>query len=82
MKVGEFARRARVSRLGKKATAEAAFERARRDLNLPEPRLAPSPTPGFEPRRNASRANLILFRQAQEQQQQQRRLPQLASRNA
>ena len=34
MKVGEFARRARASRLSKKAKFEAAFERARRDLRL------------------------------------------------
>jgi hypothetical protein len=36
MKLGEFTRRARTSRLEKKAKHDAAFERARRDLNLPE----------------------------------------------
>lgn len=34
MKVGEFARRARASRLAKKAKLEEAFERARRDAQL------------------------------------------------
>jgi hypothetical protein len=34
MKVGEFATRARASRLAKKAKFAAAFERARRDLRL------------------------------------------------
>jgi hypothetical protein len=34
MKVGELARRARASRLSKKAKFEAAFERARRDLRF------------------------------------------------
>ena len=36
MKLGEFTRRARASRLDKKAKYEAAFERARRDLKLPD----------------------------------------------
>lgn len=36
MKLGEFTRRARASRLEKKARFEAAFERARRDLQLSE----------------------------------------------
>jgi hypothetical protein len=36
MKLGEFTRRARASRLDKKARYEAAFERARRDLKLSE----------------------------------------------
>ena len=36
MKLGEFTRRARASRLDKKAKYEEAFERARRDLKLSE----------------------------------------------
>jgi hypothetical protein len=36
MKLSEFTRRARASRLDKKAKHEAAFERARRDLKLSE----------------------------------------------
>jgi hypothetical protein len=36
MNLGEFTRRARASRLDKKAKDEAAFERARRDLKLSE----------------------------------------------
>jgi hypothetical protein len=54
MKVGEFARRARASRLSKKAKLEVAFERARRDLRLlDEPVLAAPPTPGFASRSQA-----------------------------
>ena len=58
MKVGEFARRARASRLSKKAAFETAFERARRDLRLLDAghALAPSPTIGFAQRRKAERA--------------------------
>jgi len=36
MKPGEFTRRARATRLDKKAKHKAAFERARRDLKLSE----------------------------------------------
>lgn len=36
MKLGEFMRRARASRLDKKAKYEAEFERGRRDLKLSE----------------------------------------------
>ena len=62
MKVGEFARRARASRLSKKAKFEAAFERARRDLRLLDvaPALSPSPTMGFAQRRKADRPVLSL----------------------
>jgi hypothetical protein len=58
MKVGEFARRGRASRLSKKAKFEAAFERARRDLRLLDaaPVLFPSPTIGFAQRRKPERA--------------------------
>ncbi len=54
MKVGEFARRARASRLSKKAKFEAAFERARRDLRLLDaaPALSPSPIMGWVLRRD------------------------------
>ena len=57
MKVGEFARRARASRLSKKAKFEAAFERARRDLRLLDAAhaLAPTPTIGFAQRRKTDR---------------------------
>ncbi len=42
MKLSEFTRRARASRLEKKAKHEAAFERAIRDLNLPTIPARPS----------------------------------------
>jgi hypothetical protein len=61
MKLSEFTRRARASRLDKKAKYEAAFERARRDLKLPHAAAA-------SPRRahtfigsNADRPILTLF---------------------
>lgn len=43
MKLSEFKRRARASRLERKAKLEAALQRAIRDLNLPD---VPSPPPG------------------------------------
>ncbi len=45
MKLSEFTRRARASRLEKKAKFEAAFERAKRDLNLPDVAVMPSREP-------------------------------------
>jgi hypothetical protein len=42
MKLSEFTRRARASRLEKKAKFEAAFERAKRDLKLPEANMTTS----------------------------------------
>jgi hypothetical protein len=69
MKVGEFASRARASKLSKKAKFEAAFERARRELRLLDaapPALSPSPTIGFAQRRQAERPVLSLTRQKQE----------------
>jgi hypothetical protein len=42
MKLSEFTRRARASRLEKKAKFDAAFERAKRDLQLPEAGMTPS----------------------------------------
>jgi hypothetical protein len=67
MTVGEFARRARASRLSKKAKFEAAFERARRDLQLLDEAaiLAPLPTAGFAKRRETSRPVIALDRQDQ-----------------
>ena len=59
MKVGEFARRARASRLSKKAKFEAAFERARRDLRLLDAAPALSPSP-IAQRRKADRPVLSL----------------------
>jgi hypothetical protein len=57
MKVGEFARRARMSRLSKRAKFEAAFERARRDLRLLDAAraISPAPTTGFAERRKVGR---------------------------
>ncbi len=65
MTVGEFSRRARASRLSKKAKFEAAFERARRDLRLLDETfdLAPTPTIGFAKRRETARPVLSLSRQ-------------------
>lgn len=45
MKLSEFTRRARASRLEKKAKFEAAFERARRDLKLPDAGTTPPRRP-------------------------------------
>ena len=49
MELGEFVRRARASRLSKKARFDDAFERVRRELRLldAEPALPTSPTVGF-----------------------------------
>ncbi len=65
MTVGEFARRARASRLSKKAKFEAAFERARRDLRLLEdaPVLMPPPTVGFAKRREGERPIISFSRE-------------------
>ena len=73
MKVGEFASRARASKLSKKAKFEAAFERARRELRLLDaaPALSPSPAIGFARRRKAERPILSLTRQDQEPRQKQ-----------
>lgn len=67
MKVGEFARRARASRLSKKAKFEAAFERARRDLHLlDEPPLERTqPRLGFAKRRQSDRPIISLAKQDQ-----------------
>jgi hypothetical protein len=45
MKLSEFTRRARASRLEKKAQYEAAFQRAVRDLKLPDVVAGPAQTP-------------------------------------
>jgi hypothetical protein len=63
MKLSEFTRRARASRLDKKAKYEAAFERARRDLKLPHAAAA-SPRPAAPHTfigSNADRPILTLF---------------------
>ena len=62
MKVGEFARHARASRLSKKAKFEAAFERARRDLRLIDaaPSLASQPITSFAKRRKPDRTIIKL----------------------
>jgi hypothetical protein len=67
MELGEFARRARASRLSKKAKFEAAFERARRDLRLLDaaPALSPTPTIGFAQRRKTDRPVISLARQGE-----------------
>ncbi len=61
MKLAEFTRRARASRLEKKAKYEAAFERARRDLRLPEAPASRSAVPHTFIRSNADRPILTLF---------------------
>ena len=73
MKVGEFARRARASRLSKKAKFEAAFERARRDLRLLDaaPALSLSPIMGFAERRKAERPILSIARPDQTPRQKE-----------
>ena len=73
MELGEFARRARASRLSKKAKFEAAFERARRDLRLLDAAspLSPSPIIGFAHRRKAERPILTLATQDQTPRQKE-----------
>jgi hypothetical protein len=63
MQLGEFTRRARGSRLDKKAKYEAAFERARRDLKLPSGAAVPvrPSRPLTFIRSNADRPILTLF---------------------
>lgn len=60
MKLSEFARRARTSRIEKKAKQTAAFERAIRDLKLPEISSAPSRPPTYI-RSETPRPILTLF---------------------
>jgi hypothetical protein len=43
MKVGEFAKRARASRMNKKAKFDEAFKRLRRELNLSAAKASPVP---------------------------------------
>lgn len=61
MKLSEFTRRARASRLDKKAKYEAALERARRDLRLPEASPSRPAAPHTFIRSNADRPILTLF---------------------
>lgn len=63
MKLGEFTRRARASRLERKAKHEAAFQRAIRDLDLPGTPSAPphSLAPVSYLRGEAGRPVLTLF---------------------
>ncbi len=65
MKLGEFARRARASRLERKAKHEAAFQRAIRDLDLPATPPAPphSPAPVSYLRGESARPALTFFPQ-------------------
>jgi hypothetical protein len=64
MKVGEFALRARASRLNRKAGFEAAIKKARRDLHsLSSPWSTPSANQGFS-RRKINRPTLTLFPQS------------------
>jgi hypothetical protein len=63
MKVGEFAKRARASRLKKSAKIDETFKRLRQEIRLSE---APSPSqkPGFSARRQSKRPTLSLFPKA------------------
>lgn len=65
MKVGEFAKRARASRLDKKAQFDEAFRRLRRELRLPSAE-APSTSQklGFSGPRQSKRPTLSLFPKA------------------
>jgi len=65
MKLGEFTRRARASRLDRKAKFEAAFERARRDLQLDDgtPLWPHSPTRHTVIRANSEGADGQAYRQ-------------------
>jgi hypothetical protein len=66
MKVGEFARRARASRLSKKAIFDAAFERARRDLRLlDDAPFAPTTTVHFIESPQTDRPRITPARQVQ-----------------
>ncbi len=60
MKLSEFARRARASRLEKKAQYDAAFERAMRDLKLAEIPATQS-RPSAHTRSESGRPVLTLF---------------------
>lgn len=66
MKLSEFTRRARASRLEKKLKFEAAFARAKRDLKLPDEGAAPvrRPSPQSFIRSESSRPILTLFPKA------------------
>ncbi len=61
MKLTEFTWRARASRRDKKAKYEAAFERARRDLRLPDAPSPRPPAPHTFIRSNPDRPILTLF---------------------
>jgi hypothetical protein len=61
MKLAEFTRRARASRLDKKAKYEAAFERARRDLKLLEESSPAPAAPHTFIRSAPNRPVLTLF---------------------
>lgn len=62
MKVGEFAKRARASRMNKKAKFEEAFRLLRRELSLSELEpAAQQSTLGFSAQRNPTRPTLSLF---------------------
>ncbi|MET0638701.1 MAG: hypothetical protein ABWZ19_01655 [Hyphomicrobium sp.] len=74
MKLSEFTRRARASRLEKKAKLEAAFERARRDLNLPEANAGPI----IVPPRTYIRSELSRWGGAQSPRAKERDFPQAA----
>jgi len=62
MKLGEFVKRARASRLKRAARFEDAYRRLRQELSVPVTRPETSPAgPGFAARRTSKRATLTLF---------------------
>lgn len=65
MKVGEFAKRARASRLTKSAKIDETFKRLRQEIRLASAEAPrPSPSPGFSSRQRSKRPILSLFPKA------------------
>jgi hypothetical protein len=62
MKVGEFAKRARASRLKKSAKIDETFKRLRQEIRLSE--ASPMQNSGFSARRQSKRPTLSLFPKA------------------
>jgi hypothetical protein len=66
MKLGEFTRRARASRMQRKAKYEAAFQRAIRDLDLSDVSATPRPAPAVHYLRSEARRPILsLFHKSE-----------------
>ena len=64
MKIGEFAMRARVLRVSKKARFDEAFERLKRELQSPKPPLEPIRVVRKEPKPDRPILSLPMRRQS------------------